>query len=258
MRLSEQSGYTWVATISDDARTYDIDGKTSREGFSAVKMPAINAVRRKLGRDVTDNRVEAIFRGNSDCVLHTEDGWLRPDQLPEAEGPSSYERAGAIGSVGVSKKRKGGASGGGPGGSGIHLPGTTPDPGESRRRDYSNLQLAISPPHEELAVIVSSHSAFKVEGDTVTGTLTELGARLLLVRDGQSHITPLQASGDFKIWLRGGLPIRYQTNLKGTLQVTSSRGQSTVAVQQRTLTNIRDIGTTVVEIPDIARIALAR
>src|ERR1044071_6730315 len=71
MRLSEQPNYSWVATISDDARTYDIVGKTVRGGFTRVKMPVINSVRRSLGRGVTDTEVDVIFRGNVACVLES-------------------------------------------------------------------------------------------------------------------------------------------------------------------------------------------
>lgn len=246
MRLGDQSGYTWVATVSDDARTYDIDGKTDRTGYSRVTMPAINAIRRKLGRDVTDNRVEAIFLGPTDCVLHTPLGWYRPENLPEAQALSDYERLGGTGAMPVGGKRI------------LALPGGASKSKEKEPRAYSNLQLALSPPHEELAVIVSSHRDFKVEGDVVTGAFTELGASLLLVRAGQSHLTPLKAGGEFKVWLRGGLPIRYQTDLRGTLGVASDKGHVQVAVQQRTHAVISHIGTTVVEIPDQARLALAQ
>lgn len=247
MRLGEQRAYTWIATISDDARTYDIDGKTERSGYSRVTMPMVNTVRRRLGRDVTDNRVEVIFLGNIACALHTPLGWLRPDQLPEPEAISDYERLGATSAVPIGKKRRTILTA--PGGS----PGSKEEP-----RAYSNLQLALSPPHEELAVMVSSHSEFKVEGDVISGTFTEVGASLLLVRAGQTHITPIKASGDFKVWLRGRVPIRYQTNLKGTLAIASDKGGVQIAVQQRTNTVIRDIGTTILEIPDEAKLALAQ
>ncbi len=243
MRLGDQSGYTWTATITDDARTYDIDGKTDRTGYSRVTMPMINAVRRRLGRDVTDNRVEAIFHGATACVLHTPLGWLRPDDLPQPQTLSDFERLGGTGATPVGGKRI------------LTAPGSAAKASEPRA--YSNLQLALSPPHEELAVIVSSHAEFNVEGDVISGTFTELGASLLLVRAGQSHLTPLKAAGSFKIWLRGGLPSRYQTDLRGTLGIASEKGHVQVAVQQRTFVTLSHIGATLVELPEEARLALA-
>lgn len=253
MRLSDQPNYSWVSTISDDARTYEIDGATTREGYSRVKMPVINSIRRRLGRDVSDTRIEVIFRGNVSCVLRTEEGWLRPDELPEPEAISDFDRLAANARSGTAVA---------PSitttilkGSVIRRPVSSP-PAE-KARGYSNLQLAISPPHEELAVIVSSHRDFAVEGDLVTGTLTDMGAQLLLVRDGQKEITPLAATGAFKIWLRGGTVSRYQVTLDGTLAVQSQKGGPiTIAVHQRALTILSDIGSTAVHVPEIAKAKL--
>ena len=123
-------------------------------------------------------------------------------------------------------------------------------------RAYSNLQLAISHPHEELGVIVGSHQEFTVEGDVVSGTLTDLGAQLLLVRDGQKDITPLRAAGSFKVWLRDGLVAKYQVKLEGILKIDTPNGQRNVQVNQTTHTVIKDVGTTTVIVPDQARVKL--
>lgn len=254
MRLADQPSYAWTSTVSDDARTYEIDGKTSRAGYSLVKMPVINSVRRKLGRDASDTRIELVFRGNVDCVLRTETGWARPDELPEPEAISDFDRLAAQAKAGpvvptAPTKLKGSA---------IRRPTVVGSPAAEETRGYSNLQLAISPPHEELAVIIGSHKDLVVDGDLVTGTLTDLGAQLLLVRDGQSEIMPLRAAGTFKIWLRGGMVARYQVSLEGALNVNTPRsGRVTLNVHQRTLTELREIGTAKVDVPELARAKLA-
>lgn len=259
MRLSDQPNYTWVTTVSDDARTYDIDGKTARTGYSVVKMPVINSVRRRLGRDVVDTRVDVIFRGNVECVLLVDQRWIRPDELPEPEMISDFDRLG----VAAATARPGSiipAPVGGTvmKGSVIRRPTVTSPPHDEEKRGYSNLQLAICPPHEELGVIVGSHANLKVEGDLVTGTLTDMGAQLLLVRDGQKEISPIRAAGTFKIWLREGMVSRYQLKLEGALSVVSEKmGRVTVLVQQRSTTELRDIGATPVDVPDLARAKLA-
>ncbi len=79
VRLADAPNYSWIATITDDARTDEIEAKTVRGGYTRVRMPVVNRIRRQLGRDVTDPLVDAIFRGNIDCVLLTDHGWLRPD-----------------------------------------------------------------------------------------------------------------------------------------------------------------------------------
>ena len=252
VRLSEKSNYSWVATVSDDARTYDIDGKTVRGGFTRVKMPAINTVRRRLGRSVTDTRIDMIFRGNVACVIETEKGWLTPDELPppeDAEGDLLLIPATGHAPIGGSTR-------GGLGRTTVVRRGKQPDPREREERRYSNLQLAISHPHEELGVIVGSHQEFNVDGDVVTGTLTDLGAQLLLVRDGQKDITPLRAAGTFKLWLRDGLVAKYQVRLEGVLSVDTPNGRRQVEVHQTTDTIVKDVGTTTVDVPAQARVKL--
>lgn len=245
VRLSDVPNYSWTATISDDARTYDIEGKTMRGGFSYVRMPVVNSIRRKLGRDVTDSQIDAIFRGNVDCVLLTESGWVRPDELREPRPePRELDSLPTVGGSIVIRTQ----------------PSRLPIPAREKKESqpYSNLQLAISHPHEELGVIVSSHESFNVEGDTVSGTLTSVGAQLLLVRDGQSEIIPIHGSGSFKLWLRGGLVSRYQLKLEGVLSVQTPRGRAHVSVQQSALTQIQKIGSTTFEVPSTAIAKLVR
>ena len=134
----------------------------------------------------------------------------------------------------------------------VHAPPVTslkPEPG----RAYSNLQLGVSHPHEELGVIVGSHDELKVEGDIVTGSLTDLGAQLLLVRDGQKYIEPVSAAGTFKLWLRDGMVLKYQISLEGTLKVHLQSGRQRVRVHQVTDTLLKDIGSTTFEVPAQAR-----
>ncbi len=255
MRLSEQPNYSWVATVLDDARTYDIQGQTSREGYSRVKMPLINSVRRRLGRTATDTDVEAIFRGNQQCVLRTEDGWKKVDELPwyTEEAPPDFG--------GVRSSPRSPAGMGIPSGVrvttgsslGSHRGGSRNGPEEDEPRAYSNLQLGITHPHEDLGVIVSSHQDWIVDADGVSGTLTDLGAQLLLVRDGQKEIEPRRAAGTFKLWIRGGIVTKYQVKLEGVLSVVTKAGRKNIEVHQTVNTVLKDVGTTRVEVPDEAR-----
>ncbi|MEI6467100.1 MAG: hypothetical protein WCQ89_20405 [Verrucomicrobiota bacterium] len=83
MKLTERPNYSWVTTVTDDARTYTITGRTTPAGFTRVQMPVVNRLRRKLGRGVTDTEIELIFRGNVACVVETPQGWRTPAELPE-------------------------------------------------------------------------------------------------------------------------------------------------------------------------------
>lgn len=254
MRLSEQPNYSWVTTVSDDARTYDIQGRTSHDGITRVRMPVINTVRRQLGRSVTDTDVDLIFNGNVSCVIETDHGWLRPDELRRSDlrdadspfMPGTTGHAPLLGAPAV--------SGGMIRGSIIRAP--RPPTGKEAARAYSNLQLALSRPHEELGIIVGSHAELSVDGDVVSGVLTDLGAQLLLVRDGQDAITPVRASGTFKLWLRDGIVARYQLKLEGILSVELPAGRREVTVHQSSETVLKNIGTTTFEVPTQARAKL--
>jgi hypothetical protein len=244
MRLSERANYSWVSTVDDDARTYDISGKTSTAGYSQVRMPVINSVRRRMGRGTTDNQIDLIFRGNVNCVLLTDDGWKTVDELPVAADTDSVPAAN-------SSANRGSILGGAGAITGIaKVMGSGPKVDvEREERGYSNLQLGISLPHEELGVIVTSGTDLRVEGDTLTGTLTELGAQLLLVRDGQSSITPLRGSGSFTLWLRGGIVSRYQVKLEGVLAIKTAAGVKQVEVRQSASTILKNVGTTILDVP---------
>lgn len=231
MRLSEEPGYRWVTTIVDDARTYEIRGQTIKGGYTHVKMPMVNKVRRRLGRSATDTDIEAFFKGNVRCVFETEEGWKTVDELPPPVEPPSIEPPPTLGVLGG-------------------IPPPRPKP--KNEQSYSNLQRSISHPHEDLGVIVTSHTDLRFEDGAVTGSLNTLGAQLLLVHDGQDEISPLDATGTFKLWIRNGVVTRYQLQLDGVLAVGSGL-RKRVRVRQTSDTVLDDIGSTKFEVPVEAR-----
>lgn len=243
MRLAEQPSYAWVTTVTDDARRYDISGRTMRDGYTRVTMPAVNTLRRRLGRSVTDTHVAFIFRGNVACVVETEAGWRRPDELPP-EPPLSAPPA-VRGGAGVSA-----------GAATLPLPTAPRAKPDSGPRAYSNLQPGLSHPHEDLGLIVAGHESLVVEADTITGTLTETGARLLLVRDGQEAITPVRARGTFQLWRRGDLIVRYRVTLRGTLSIQLPGGARSIEVSQTSETFVTEVGAAAFEVPDEVRTRL--
>ena len=87
----------------------------------------------------------------------------------------------------------------------------------------------------------------------LTGTLTALGAQLLLVRDGHPEIIPEEASGTFTLWIRDGLVYRYKVQLNGYLAVRTPKAIYRLKVKQATTTAIQAVGTTNVVVPDDVR-----
>jgi hypothetical protein len=234
MRLSEKNNYSWTSTVMDDVRVYEIEGKTKvAANWTWLRQPMIESVARRMGSEATYD-LEALFRGNTDSVIRTHRGWQTMGELPRWEVVVDSEPLNW---------------------SHVDPSLATPPPPAAREPDrrrtpYSNAQFAVSRPHEELAIIVSSYTDLQVEGDKVTGTLSDLGAKLLLVRDGQEQITPLAAAGKFQLTLKNGMVASYLVQLEGILAV--GRKQK-IHVHQTANTVIKNVDRTTFEIPEEAR-----
>lgn len=249
MKLSENPNYSWTCTISDDAQTYDIEGKTQR-GFTWQRQPMPKTIARRLGRGA-GRELEAIFSRALRYVIQTDNGWKALHELPKQDrdwsddqwvyvtvpvvrGPDMPADASETDPFGLPPA--------------VYVP-VLPNPDSDQGKVYSNAQFALALPHEELAVMVSSHIDFNVEANVVTGTLTDLGAQLLLVHDGHEYIRPVTAGGRFKLWLNGGLVEKYLVELAGIVVVD----RKAVYVRQKSMTLVKDVGTTKVEVPADAR-----
>lgn len=235
MKLADQPNYSWTTSVTDDVRSYDIEGKTTRGDWTWLRLPMVKSIAERMGRDA-GTEAEAIFRGSDAFVIHTSEGWKTLTEVPR-----------------VRPARPTGGRGGTSGNA--HAPFTPaggimiPLSGPASRRGYSNAQFALSRPHEELAVIVSSHTEMKVEGDHVSGSLSDIGAQLLLVHAGQDHIEPLAAEGMFELIIRDGLVRRYRLRLEGILLI----GKKRILVRQTSETVITNVGATRFELPEEAR-----
>lgn len=249
MRISEVKNYTWTASVMDDARSYTIDGKTQKGGYTWVRLPMVPAIAQRLGRDA-DTEVEAVFKGSQRAVIRTIRGWRTPGELPKPalEWSDHY----VVWPVSRARQSLWELEDSGFGDPWdvptVILPPPSAFPAEEQR-PYSNAQFAVAHPHDELAIIVSSFATLRVSGDVATGALTDLGAQLLLVREGQDHLSPIAAAGTFKLHLKNGVVARYQLRLEGLLLVERKK----VHVRQASTTVITDIGRTQFAVPDEVR-----
>jgi len=262
MKLPEAANYSWVTTVDDDARSYTIDGQTDladKGDLSLVNMPMVATVRRRVSRSTSnsDNSTPAIFTGDVKFVVQTLDGWRKPsdlrssssDSVPGVPGGGPWSTGGMMGLHG-----RRGRFGMGMGASGISYPnGERTDENGRPIPAYSNLQSTLSRPHEEIAIIVANYTDLKVDGDVVSGTLSELGAKLLLVHPGQKELTPLKAGGTFRLWIKDGALAKYEVKLDGTLAVNANGGRHEIEVHQTATTELKNIGTTKFDVPDEAR-----
>jgi len=261
MKLPDAPSYAWRTEVADDARTYEISGSTERAGeFSLVTMPIPVTGGRRVARGPINSSgtstVTAWFKGAVDCVVQSGDGWRRPEEIANAGdrdtgGGGGQRRRGGFGGPpggGGGGVFGGGGGMGGRGGGGFPPP--VDDRGEASGRTFSNVQKTLSRPHEEIAVIIAGGSDLKAEGELVSGRLSETSAKLLLVHEGQRDRVPLQAGGTFRLWLRGGALVKYETRLEGALRVDDAAGRREVRVNETsTTTTLSEVGTARVEVP---------
>ncbi|MFM7751824.1 MAG: hypothetical protein ACKPB0_15550 [Opitutaceae bacterium] len=260
MKVPDAPSYAWRTEVSDDARTYEISGSTERAGeYSLVTMPIPVTGGRRAARGPINSSgtstVTAWFKGAVDCVVQSGDGWRRPEELANANdrdaggGGGGQRRRGGFG--GPPGGGGGGGFGGGRGMGGGGGRGYPPvdDRGEGGGRTFSNVQKTLSRPHEEIAVIVAGGSDLKAEGEVVSGRLSETSAQLLLVHEGQRDRVPLQAGGTFRLWVRGGALVKYETRLEGVLRVDDAAGRREVRVNETATTTLSEFGTARFEVP---------
>ena len=247
MHLSEQPNYSWLSLVEEKSGSYEIEGKTTTAGITWVRIPMLTAIARKLGREA-DTQLEVYFDARRLGVVRIGEAWHLPseiaDQRENNERPRTMFRGSAAGRFGI------------PGGQSIGAAAPFLESKQASRPMTGQL-FAVPHPHQELAILVSSHSHLTADGDVVTGALTEMGAALLLVREGQSDVEPLTTAGTFKLWLKNGVVTKYQLKLEGQLLVGHLKR---VNVQLSSTTLLKDVGTTRLEVPAEARekLALAR
>lgn len=245
MKLSEVPNYSWNCTVTDDAQTYQIEGKTQLGSFTWQRQPMPKNIARRLGREA-GYELEAIFSSRFRYVIQTGSGWKTLEELPKRSDDWTDEQwlyvpvavvrtpdmpaDGSVDPFGLPPA--------------VYIPVLSKDePGNGKV--YSNAQFALALPHEELGVIVSSYVDFQVDGDTASGTLTDLGAQLLLVHDGHEYIKPVAGGGRFKLWLNGDFVDKYLVELAGIVVVD----RKAVYVRQKSVTTLKDVGKTSVVVP---------
>lgn len=240
MRLGESANYSWVTTAGDDTAGYTFEGRTETAGCTWVKLPSVPAVAEALG--LPDARyLEALYTSRSTFLLRAGSGWISRDELTWGEPPPSLD------TFALARGRPGGRMGT----LGAPLPSSVPARslrGDGILRLPGDLHLGLTPPHEELGIIVSSFTELQVQTDFAAGRLSELGAALLLIREGQPDTVAQAASGTFRLWFKDRRLIRYQLRLEGVV----AKGRKTISLRTFATTIIKDIGTTRLGVPELA------
>jgi hypothetical protein len=161
-----------------------------------------------------DNTSEAVLKGTNAAVKTADNGW---QTVAEA------------------------MQGGGGGGGGFN-------PGMMIVRTAQNLKT----PAVEAANLVGLAGDLKVDGDKITGALTEDGAKAQLSFGGRRGGTPptvANPKGTVTFWVADGKLTKYSFHVTGTV----SRGGNDMDMDRTTTVVISNVGTTKVEVPDDAK-----
>jgi hypothetical protein len=125
--------------------------------------------------------------------------------------------------------------------------GSEPGPRQFLLRRLQNFKA----PAAEAADIAGKTKGLKQDGEAYAGELTEAGAKELLAfgRRGSNAPEPKNAKGSVKFWVKDGLLAKYELKLQGTINFNGEDRD----VDRTTTVEIKDVGTTKVDLPEAAR-----
>jgi len=106
-------------------------------------------------------------------------------------------------------------------------------------------------PAGQAADIAATAKELKKDGDAYSGDLTEDGAKTLMRfrRGGGDGPTINNAKGSVKFWVKDGVLAKYEFKVSGSMEFNGNN----IDVDRTTTTEIKDVGTTKVEVPEGAK-----
>ena len=118
----------------------------------------------------------------------------------------------------------------------------------------------LKTPADEVQDVISKTGELKKDGDVISGDLTKEGAESLLTAGfgrrggaggagGANRPAPKDAKGSVKIWLKDGAVAKYEVKVSGKVD---RQGEET-QMERTTTTELKDVGTTKIEVPDDAK-----
>jgi len=224
-KLGDQANYSWTSTPSmggggggGGARFQPgpTNGKTEKEGYTLLTMT------------MGENSSEAALKGGK-VAVKAQDGWKSGDELAAARGGQQ------------------------PGGQ---------QPGGRQRGDPAGFMArrlsTFKAPAAEAADLVEKSKDLKEEGGAYSGEMTEEGAKALLsfgrgrrggdAAGGQGPQVA-GAKGTVKFWVKDGVLVKYEYTVSGKVTF----GDREIDMNRTTTVEIKDVGSTKVEVPEDAK-----
>jgi hypothetical protein len=134
--------------------------------------------------------------------------------------------------------------------------GDVPGAGQQGRPDPSmfaaRMMKTMKPVSQNVGEAIDKLKELKSEGDGVySGEFTPEGAKEQLAppRAGGNAPTLADAKGSIKIWVKDGLLVKVESTMQGKMTI----GQREIEINRTATTEIKDVGTTKIELPDEAK-----
>jgi hypothetical protein len=126
---------------------------------------------------------------------------------------------------------------------------------QGRGRFRAMMARNFKAPAAQALELAKGAKDLKQTDDTYSGTLTDEAAKAML-RFGRGRgggggegPTVSDASGSVKFWLKDGALVKYEYKVKGTISFNGNDRE----IDRTTTTEIKDVGTTKVKVPDQAK-----
>ncbi len=124
---------------------------------------------------------------------------------------------------------------------------------ENRGRRFLGRMLQnFKAPAAQAEDLIAKTKSLEKTGDAYSGELTAEGVTELLTfgrRAGGNAPAPTNAKGSAKFWLKDGVLSKFEYNVQGTVTFNNNE----VNVDRTTTVEIKDVGTTKVEVPEEAK-----
>jgi protein-disulfide isomerase len=121
--------------------------------------------------------------------------------------------------------------------------------GEGPGRFMAMMVQNFQTPAEEARELASFAKELKKDGDVYSSDLTEEGAKAKLTFRRGGGATVTNPKGSVKFWVKDGVLTKYEFKVKGTVNWNGNDFDN----DRTTTVEIKDVGTTKVEVPEEAR-----
>lgn len=214
-KLAEAANYTWTTSTTVP------EGSRWRPGPTTGKTNKDGFS--WLSTTMGDRTSESIVKGGK-FVTKGDAGWQTADERRAAR-----EAGGGGGGGGEGRGGRGGAGGG---------------------RNLENFKT----PAQQAEELVGKVKELKKDGDAMAGDLTDEAVKGLLTmggrrRDGSEAPAPTDAKGSVKFWLKDGVLAKMETHVSGKLSINGNE----MTIDRTSTTEIKDVGTTTLDVPEEAK-----